>query len=324
MTQPSLLIDPAQTVEFPPTLVDTTAVVTTEPAPTHEIAVVNLLQELEPGAYYGVPEEVYHALPYVSSSYLKKFKSCPADALMAVEKTACMELGSALHCYILEGEEEFEKKYVVMFESELNKNTKEYKQMASEFAAANADKTILPSLTAKMPTMDVIKGVQNRLRNHPAANYMLSQEGLTEVTLIWDDPKTGLRCKARLDFFAEGIIVDLKKTADAQKFRNTLVNLNYDIQSAWYLAGAQACALPATKFAFIAMEAEAPFKVATGFLSDRWAEYGRKEIDRLLGLVKQCLERNYFPAYEIPGHIESLDQITGSDLMLEWDMPSWR
>ena len=279
---------------------------------------------LEPGAYHGVPEELYHSLPYVSSSYLKKFKDCPADALLPVEKTACMELGSALHSFILEGQDSFDKKFTFMFESDLNKNTKEYKAAAAEFADANSGMTILPSHTNKVSTKEVLQNCHASIQAHPAAAKLLSAEGASEVTLIWDDPTTGLRCKARLDFFTEGVICDIKKTQDVKKFRNTLVTFNYDIQAAWYLMGAQACGLAAVKFVFIAIEAEAPYKVATGVLSDRWDEYGRSETSRLLGLVKECQERQYFPAFEIPQNITSLDQITGKDLMIEWDIPSWR
>lgn len=279
---------------------------------------------LEPGAYHGVPESLYHSLPYISSSFLKKFKDCPAEALEPVEITDCMRLGSALHAWILEGEEVFKQQFVTMFESSLNKNTNEYKDKAKKFVEDNSKKTILPAITSKVPTMDVIKGVHASVRNHPTSFKWLSQEGMAEVTLIWDDPETGLRCKARLDFFTEGMIVDLKKTQDAKKFRNTLVSFNYDIQAAWYLSGAQACGLDAQKFGFVAFEAARPYKVATGRLSNRWAEEGKKEIKRLLGLVKECLERKSFPAYELLPHITTLDQCTDEELTIEWDMPSWR
>lgn len=288
------------------------------------MATATTITSLDPGAYHGVPEELYHSLPYVSSSFLKKFKDCPADALLPVEKTACMELGSALHSYILEGPEAFDNQFTFMLESDLNKNTKEYKALAAEFAEANSSKTILPAATNKVSTKEVIESCHASIQNHPAAAKLLSSDGASEVTLIWDDETTGLRCKARLDFFTEGVICDLKKTQDVKKFRNTLVTFNYDIQAAWYLTGAQACGLDAVKFAFIAIEADAPYKVATGVLSDRWIDYSRSETTRLLGLVKECKERNFFPAFEIPQNITSLDQITGKDLMIEWDMPSWR
>ena len=282
------------------------------------------ITSLEPGAYHGVPEALYHSLPYVSSSFLKKFKDCPADALLPVEKTACMELGSALHSYILEGPEAFDKQYTFMLESDLNKNTKEYKALAAEFAEANSDKKILPATTSKVSTKEVIESCHASIQAHPAAAKLLSAEGASEVTLIWDDPTTGLRCKARLDFITEGVICDLKKTQDVKKFRTTLVSYNYDIQAAWYLMGAEACGLDAVKFVFIAIEAEAPYKVATGVLSDRWIEYAKNESNRLLGLVNECKVMNYFPAYEIPSNVTTLAEITGKDLMVDWDMPSWR
>lgn len=292
--------------------------------PEEPLALPYVAPSLEPGAYHGVPEKLYHELPYISSSFLKKFKDCPADALMPVEVTDCMRLGSAIHSWILEGQVLFEEQYVTMFESNLNKNTTEYKEKAKKFVSDNSKKTVLPATTSKVPTLDVIKGVHASVQNHPTSKKWLSQEGMTEVTLVWDDPITGLRCKARLDFFTEGLIVDLKKTADVKKFKNALVSFNYDIQAAWYLTGALACGLDAKKFGFIALEAERPYKVASGKLSARWIEAGIKENIRLLGLVKECLEQEFFPAYEIPAHITSLSQINDEEMEIEWDMPSWR
>jgi hypothetical protein len=295
-----------------------------DPAET-TVPAVSTSNELAPGAYAGYPEDLYHKLPYVSSSFLKKFKDCPAAALLEVATTTCMDVGSALHCITLEGEEPFDKRFVVMFESELNKNSNDYKAKAKEFNDKHSGKTILPAVTDKTPTWEVIKGVTKSIKDHPGASDLLSRPGLSEVTLVWDDPVTGLRCKARLDKLAEGgIIADLKKTPDVLKFKNVITSMNYDIQASWYRKGARANELNAERFIFIGMETAPPFMVDTCTISAEWMEDADKETTRLLWLVKECKERNKFPAFHIPKSINSLDEITPGRLMTVYDKPAWR
>ena len=38
------------------------------------------MELLSPGVYHNIPAEQYHALPYVSNSYLKRLAKCPANA----------------------------------------------------------------------------------------------------------------------------------------------------------------------------------------------------------------------------------------------------
>lgn len=280
--------------------------------------------QLEPGIHHDIPASEYHALPYLSSSFLKKFKDCPASALMDFEPTIDMHVGSAIHAYTLEGLEMFNNEYSIMFESDLNKNTNDYKRLKGQFELQNMGKTILPAVFNKTSMMDVITGVDNALRTHLLAGSLLKQ-GFQEVTLIWDDADTGIRCKARLDWNpGKRVLADLKKTADVAKFKNQICSLNYDVQAGHYTNGAYACGMEPDTFIFITVEAAPPFPVKCGYLHPDWLAYGRSEANRLIGLVADCRQRREYPSFEIPGHITSLSQLQPHDLLEEWEMPRWR
>ncbi len=280
---------------------------------------------IEPGIYFDMPEALYHSLPYLSSSFLKKYSDSPAEALLKFESTPDMQIGSALHSYVLEGKDAFHKAYTVMFESDLSKNSTAYKTKVDEFYQTVQGKNVLPATTKKLKTMDVIEGVHSSLMAHPAAKELLSQSYEAELTLIWDDPLTGLRCKVRIDRYLKevAVLLDLKKCADVVKFINQICTLHYDIQVSWYIRGCFACGLPVNKFAFIGVEDAAPFKVRTGCLSERWIADANEATERILLLVKESKEKNFFPAYQIPKSVTQLSQLNGKVLMEEWDRPSF-
>jgi len=291
---------------------------------TADKATVNLLL---PGVYHDIPAADYHRLPYISSSFLKKFKGNPAGALLPVNQTPAMVLGSASHAYSLEGEAAFLKEYAVAPEIPCPatrnvkgwKNTNEYKEQIEAFMSANTSRIIL---TREQYT-DIL-GIHASLQSHPLASTLLRQ-GCQELTLIWDDPETGLRCKARIDHNpGRNVLVDYKTCADSDRFPNQIINLNYDIQGAHYSMGAEANGIESDTFIFVAAETSEPYPVRCGFIHPEWMEWAKGETRRLLALVKECKERGLYPNYEIPGHICSLDQITPSDLLEEWAMPKWR
>lgn len=283
--------------------------------------------ELDPGVYENIPAADYHALPYISSSFLKKFKGNPAAALLPVKQTPAMVLGSASHAYSLEGEAAFLAEYVVApeiapptdFKGQRWTATNEYKARVAAFNAANAGKTLLT-----MEQFGVVLGLDKSLKSHPLASTLL-RSGSQELTLIWDDPATGLRCKARIDHSpGKGVLVDYKTISDTGKFVRQAVELNYDIQSAWYSIGAEANSIESDVFVFVAGGTYEPYPVRCGVMSTPWVEWAKTECSRLMWLIKECYERDLFPNYEIPSHITTLNEINPAALLEEWDMPKWR
>jgi exodeoxyribonuclease VIII len=290
------------------------------------------IESLPPGVYKDIPAEQYHALPYVSSSFLKKFRKNPAAALLPEEDKACFALGGASHAYSLEGDAAFLSQYIVMPSDAPKRPTSTQinaKKPSDEtvkaidwwdkFEKANAGKILLTADQAA-----AVFGIDKSLKSHPLAS-MLLKRGNPELTLIWDDPGTGLRCKARIDLNPERrALIDYKTCADVAKFDRQMVTLNYDIQAGHYSIGAVENNIDHDTFIFVAAETSEPHPVRCGYIHPDWLQWARDEVRRLLCLVAECKVRGAYPNYEIPLHIVSLDQIRPADLLEEWEMPKWR
>lgn len=77
------------------------------------------------GIYFGMPEEVYHAIHAASTSGLKTFAASPADywedSVLNPEREEresrdYFDYGKAIHCLVLEGEEVYAARYVIGLE----------------------------------------------------------------------------------------------------------------------------------------------------------------------------------------------------------------
>lgn len=276
------------------------------------------IEDLAPGIYRDLPSAQYHALPYVSSSFLKRFRRNPASALLPVEQTLAMVLGSASHAYSLEGDRAFLDGYAVL-PAGIDRRTKAGKEEWAMFEAANQGKTLLTRDQA-----DAVLGIDNSLKTHPLAS-MLLKRGTPELSLVWDDAETGLRCKARIDLDPHRLaLIDYKTCADVGKFDRQMVGLNYDIQAAAYSMGATACGIDHDVFIFVAAETSEPYPVRCGYLAPEWLEWAKGETRRLLRLVAECRESDHYPNYEIPVNCESLADLKPYDLLEAWEMPKWR
>lgn len=82
-----------------------------------------------PGIYFGLPEELYHSLPALSSHGIRKLAASPMtfwastpwlsekarkrQAERAAEEKAHQTIGRAYHCRIMEGAEEFSRRFAV-------------------------------------------------------------------------------------------------------------------------------------------------------------------------------------------------------------------
>ncbi|WP_018619752.1 PD-(D/E)XK nuclease-like domain-containing protein [Spirosoma luteum] len=109
-----------------------------------------------------------------------------------------------------------------------------------------------------------------------------------EVVKIWDDDRTGLLCKARLDLWEpdQALIVDVKTTSCRTygDFLNQCEQYDYDRQAAFYVDGSQA-----RRYVILGVQKQAPFSV---FYFEATAcrgciEGGRKKYQALLKSIKE-------------------------------------
>ncbi|EFH1381229.1 exodeoxyribonuclease VIII [Escherichia coli] len=103
---------------------------------TGEVADPVIVEDIEPGIYYGISNENYHVGPGVSKSQLDDIADTPAlylwrkNAPVDNTKTKTLDLGTAFHCRVLEPEE-FSNRFIVA--PEFNRRTNAGKEEEKAF-----------------------------------------------------------------------------------------------------------------------------------------------------------------------------------------------
>lgn len=96
---------------------------------------------------------------------------------------------------------------------------------------------------------------------HPDARALLQAPGVVESSIYWKDPETGLLCRCRPDkLLAIGgrrIAVDVKSTADMDRFAASIEDYRYHVQDAHYRNGFEAhFGQPPDGFVFLAVSTQ--------------------------------------------------------------------
>lgn len=269
----------------------------------------------EIGTHRGIPADQYHAWDAASNSRLSRLSRSPAHLHEYIHNppapTPALTLGSALHCLVLEPHifaDSFckaEQCSAKTGKGEPCSNNGKVRRAGSWLCgthdkAKDVAEDLIQVLTAEQ--WEQIHGMAASIRAHESASQLLGFEGDRELSLVWDDPETDVRCKARLDKLAAPIqaIVDLKSTTDAspREFSRSIAAYGYHRQAAHYLNAAAALGIDVTDFVVIAVEKSAPYAVAVYRLADDVVAQGRMEIAAHLATYRDCLNRESWPAYD--------------------------
>lgn len=284
---------------------------------------------MNPGVYEGVSSEAYHALPYCSNSRLTLLKRSPAhlraDLAAPAEVTDAMRIGTAIHSAVLEPAD-FAARYTVAGQCDAVKKDGE---RCTHNGVARVGGIWGCGVKGHTPDgerdrLEIItradyaacRAVAGAVQAHPKVGRLLTGDGMNELTVIWDDAETGVRCKARIDRLAKhpkagGVLVDLKTTADAreQAFGRKVYDLGYYRQFGMYQDALRAHGVDTLHMVIIAIERDAPYAVAGYRLSEAAADAGREELRVLMRRYAECAERDEWPGYP--------DDIT------ELSLPDW-
>ena len=196
------------------------------------------LSRFSTGFYPDLPNDVYRKAEGVSKSeiaYLAQSASAFAWAKHAPVDTSNQDAllsGSALHCAVLEPRE-FASRYIVAPKFDMRTNAG--KQSNAEW---------LDSVPAGVVSLDAdlhrkIMLMRDSVFAHPFARSLLEACDEAELSGFFNDPVTGQRCKFRADKASRkhNIMLDLKQTADFDKFDRAVEQLMYHLQDAWYSFG---------------------------------------------------------------------------------------
>ncbi len=216
-------------------------------------------EEITEGIYFGLPEDVYHATPWLGSSNMKTLYSSPPDywfesAMNPLREpddpSSAQTFGTALHHRVLYGAEAFERDYThidgTMTESPSAEDLKEFiTAQGGKPAKLKADNERMVRemgvrlLTQKTYEKVMVSAAQIVKNPHLAQAFT---GGWPEVSVFWREGD--VPCKARFDYLKLKAIVDLKSFSSKNRINTIdrwviqdLFNYRYDIQVAHYLRG---------------------------------------------------------------------------------------
>jgi len=229
-----------------------------------------------------MPDDEYFKIKAASCSLLKRLE-CPVKAFIPFKATAAMQLGTLVHCAVLEPDE-FNSRYVVA--PKVNKRTNAGKAEWALFVEDNKDKTVIT-----MEDSDTAHYIAECVMAHPAASGLLTG-GDAERVFQWNDENTGVACKAKADYVKGNIIVDLKTALDASPtgFSRACANFGYHTQDAHYSNGSQC-----DQFVFVVVETSYPFVVSVYELESDAKEIGKRSIENA---INRYVELNTFDDWD--------------------------
>ena len=262
--------------------------------------------------------ETYLRLPYASASGLEILRRSPRQYQHArsaeSESTSALDTGTALHMALLEPLL-FEGHYVVIGQCEGHKKDGErcvyqgsvWRDGASYCRTHDPAKDELPDagvVTLKADEMEVVLGMRDAVQAHTRASTLFEGAGARELTGIWDDPETGVRCKIRPDRLVERarMLVEIKTTRDASEWRfpRDAENRGYFRKVAFYHRGLAALGWKRTATAVLAIESAAPYDMMPYLIDEEDPGLAKadEELSRLLRTLRTCTETDEWPGYE--------------------------
>lgn len=249
----------------------------------------------------------YHAHKALGSSNLKDILKNPYAFNMGIKKeqSPAMVIGSAVHCMVLEPHL-FDADYAIA--PKYDGRTKEGKAIKEAFESQCSGKTVL-----KAEDHETVKNCSKAiLENLP----MFFRNGVAEQPFFGE--LDGIEVKCKPDYYIEslGIVVDIKKCADASKdgFAKACANFGYHISAAHYIDTLRSLDKPAHKFVFICVEDKAPYMTAVYELCEADLDLGREMIVKAIDIYKR-IDQYATPIYR---DINDSEQIVQTITLPAW------
>lgn len=248
---------------------------------------------------FNQPDPEYRREPGENQSHLKHILVSPAHYLSSKKRrfatTISMEMGSAVHCKVLEGDNEFNNRYILKPDN-IKLNTKE----GIEWKASLKNKTVL-SNSDKEKSWDSVVGMSNALRELEWFNVdQQDYRKYNELSIYWE--AQGINCKGRLDRLVINDdyvhVLDLKTTdsVDPRTFEKKVSgDMNYIFQAAWYAEAASIAFNKPALFTFVAIERAMPWSIGIFDVSEEMMAEGTAQIHKAREVLGNCLRTDAWP-----------------------------
>lgn len=261
----------------------------------------------KPGIYEGIPFVEYQAWPYVNSSVLGYALRSAAHYQWSLEQpprptTDELRFGTLVHCMLSGDQAGTAVIDQATWQDLVNRysvptRTREWDYRVAKMRSAAKN----PRLEIHTPeewaraeaAIDAVRASQRAAEYLRVCRY--------ELSIVWNDDVTGLRCKARLDAVNGAGIVDLKTTRDAAVFEQAIRTYHYHRQLAFYQHGwAVLNGGELLEPRLIAVESHPFHGVRAAPLSDAAIEVGREEYQVALERIARGTGSGDWPGYSHP------------------------
>lgn len=270
-------------------------------------------QKFEDGIH-DISNAAYHASEGVSRSALWKLRKSPAHYwheylnpdFVKPEPSPALVLGNLVHCLVLE-EDKLEDEFA--FIPSVDRRTKAGREEYAEFLEHSQGKSVVtPEMFAQAEAMAESVGKNEYSKG-------LFDGARIEQSIYFTHKATGIQVKARPDSIKNGVVCDLKTTADAslRAFQSSAFTYGYYTQAGIISRALESIGERMDKFVMLCVEKTAPYATATYVLDDEAIEYGTTLFDELMIKYAECLNADRWPAYElrtleIPGYARLINE----------------
>ena len=279
----------------------------------------------------GLDFEQYLAIDATNNSRMKLLDRSPLHYLKnpSTKTTAAMSLGTMTHTAVLEPSEFLNRYSKLPPGVKYDKRTKAFKEHVALLG----------------PGVDVVRSgdyeraleIAHHIHSDPMLERLFGRDCESELTILWVDPETGIRCKVRVDKFCpQDGFVDLKSTVDCSvaQFPWFAKRYGYVRQMAFYRRGIMAaidagllkCERPGVPAYVLAAETGPVRAHALYVIPDAEITHFDSEVSRHLHTIRECATTGKWPGpggeapipLEYPGALDYEDEPDDDGVSEDW------
>jgi len=254
----------------------------------------------------------YHRSKGVSSSTLRRFRQSQLHAMQeVVEPTTAMQIGSAAHSLIVEGENAFNKEVAVISGSPYTNANKQLKRdyLDRGMLVITQDKRDMlfqmkdNLIEEARKFLDVDQGEYPGVFVKPYENalYWWEQDVLLKLR------SDVIRYPVVQPYSDESVVViDYKTTSDCSVsgFTRSIRRYQYDLQAAFYRRGYQKAGFKVEDFLFVAQETKHPYATKIFKMNDEDMDRGWEQLEKSLVDFKTVKDGEKPSIYNSPNIVE--------------------
>ena len=291
----------------------------------------NLTAECPPvGIYPGIPFEGYCQWDAINHSKLSRIDKSPLHAKTPIDlsESRSIRFGQLVHSGRLEPESVVSR-YAVMPDYHLMPENTTGKGEPSTSTATSFVKGrrawFMEQIAGEGRTV-VTAGEYDQMQDTLAAILQCKpaveclRGGQPELSIVWQDKLTGLKCKARIDYKRHNRLTDLKTSRDdkssplPESFEWSLWTYSYYSQAAWYQDGWRQLTGEKLPFWFCVVTNSYPIQCIAAPVGDVSLSVGRDKNRLRMEKWKACEIMDSWPGYESPELFELPDKYLGGNI----------